>query len=271
MHMVAIAIVALPAVAAPSALHELRQVLARCPDHLTEATFTDLAPHEQSALPPVVARWVSWYPPEDGGTPDWTTLREWDRKIPIDKFLCQLERWIDPDRALRERLQVDVTQALLLPEPELAPRVVVQLAPGSDVACPPSLQAPVDVARPFRALRREEVAATVSPERPYGALRVAIDPGHFGGALAGFERRADGLPAAEPGGASEGDLTLRTALELDRKLSESGIETFLTRTGPVRVHDGVLPLRPIRDGATGGDEERRGLLRAHVAQVLDAS
>lgn len=87
--------------------------------------------------------------------------------------------------------------------------------------------------RPYRPERWAELRAERSAERPYGRLRVAIDPGHLGGDYARVESRLYVWQRTEDGGQrafAEGDLTLRTALELAKKLGGHGVDARLTRT-----------------------------------------
>lgn len=59
--------------------------------------------------------------------------------------------------------------------------------------------------------------------------RIAIDPGHYGGKLAGVEKR---LFSYKSKSIREGDLTLFTALKLKKLLEEKGYEVFITRREP---------------------------------------
>lgn len=67
-------------------------------------------------------------------------------------------------------------------------------------------------------------------------IRIAIDPGHFGGALAELEERYLAIPAEmtknnQPIRFHEGDLTYLTALELQHLLKNEGAIVLLTRSG----------------------------------------
>jgi N-acetylmuramoyl-L-alanine amidase len=67
-------------------------------------------------------------------------------------------------------------------------------------------------------------------------IKVAIDPGHFGGAFAELEERYVAIPAEvtknnQPIRFFEGDLTYLTALELQRLLKDEGAVVLLTRSG----------------------------------------
>lgn len=67
-------------------------------------------------------------------------------------------------------------------------------------------------------------------------IRIAIDPGHFGGSWAELEERYVAIPAEmtknkQPIRFHEGDLTYSTALELKRLLENEGAVVLLTRSG----------------------------------------
>lgn len=69
-----------------------------------------------------------------------------------------------------------------------------------------------------------------------GNMRIAIDPGHFGGRFAELEERYVAVPADrtinnQPIRFHEGDLTYLTALELQRLLQGKGALVFVTRSG----------------------------------------
>jgi hypothetical protein len=79
-------------------------------------------------------------------------------------------------------------------------------------------------------------------------VRVGVDPGHAGGPYGFFEARQVTFERA--GGAralQEGDLTLRTALELRARLVALGASVTLTRGAPSLVHP--EPLHDLRPAA----------------------
>jgi N-acetylmuramoyl-L-alanine amidase len=272
----ALAAAALPVAGTPDDTAQLRRALARCPAELTDGVLTDLRHHERCSLPSSVGKLIARVPVEEVQPPDWGALRAYEGRVSLEKFLCQLDRWVNPDRGLRARLEVSA--ARLHPDPVAAPYVALSFAPRTVTACSALLQSPIDQERPYRSDRRAAVAASVSAERPYGALRVAIDPGHFGGPLAAFDRidaARVAAPRASSSAVAEGDLALRTALELERKLAASGFDVHLTRTTPLDPGVASLPLRPISGvevggGPHGGEDERLRTLRSHADDVLRA-
>jgi N-acetylmuramoyl-L-alanine amidase len=67
-------------------------------------------------------------------------------------------------------------------------------------------------------------------------IKIAIDPGHFGGSLAELEERYTAIPAKMTKNnqsirLNEGDLTYLTALELCRLLKNEGAVVLITRSG----------------------------------------
>lgn len=239
-----------PRPAAPPRFH-----LAECPRELTDAVLDDPASYLACPLPSSVADLVrSDYADDELATPDWDQLRRFDGKVPREAFARQLSEFIVPDQSLLPWIHFDPATGTLKPEPVLAPDLVLHLPAGG-----PSgrggrsgrLQPPIDGDRPFRAERQAQLRASVDPAHPVGRLRVAVDPGHFGGPLAAFESRdvSWSPPGAAPMTIREGELTLRTALELKRKLEARGVEVFLTRDGPGPGHPHALSFfRPFADG-----------------------
>ncbi|MFO1462865.1 MAG: N-acetylmuramoyl-L-alanine amidase [bacterium] len=89
-----------------------------------------------------------------------------------------------------------------------------------------------------------------TPKRPLAGLRIALDPGHLGGAWARMERRWFRPEGQAP--IAEGDLTLGVARQLKKRLEALGAEVYLTRDSA----DPATALRP---------EDLRGI----AAEALD--
>jgi hypothetical protein len=209
--------------------------LAACPLRLTDAVLDDLQSYLTCPLPAPVAELVrNDYADDELGPPDLQALAAWSGKVPREKFLYQLQHWVDPEGSLLPWIRIDPDQ--LWPDPILAPDLAIRFSgqpPSTPIpeSQPAPLQPPLDPAVPFWPARQAELRRSRTPSRPLGALRVAIDPGHSGRVLSRFERRhyewTD--PAGQRHSIQEGDLTYRTALELQRKLQAKGVEAFLTR------------------------------------------
>jgi len=78
--------------------------------------------------------------------------------------------------------------------------------------------------------KSREALPPLLPGKPLNGLKVAIDPGHLGGAWAKMEERWFQIGKSAP--VTEGDMTLRVAKMLIPRLTELGAEVFLTRSKP---------------------------------------
>jgi N-acetylmuramoyl-L-alanine amidase len=218
----------------------LRDALAGCPVALPDPALRDLAVYERCRLPaPVVALVRNDYADGAPGPERWEALRGYAGAVPRATFDAQLARVVDPAGVLKSWIAVDARANALLPDPVLAPGLAIPFAPGvATVAAdarPGALVPPPHPDVPYRPARRAELRGRATSARPLAGLRVAIDPGHAGGPFGAFEdRRIAWRPG--PGAANvvvqEGDLTLRTALELRAKLVARGAEVLLTREAP---------------------------------------
>ncbi len=104
---------------------------------------------------------------------------------------------------------------------------------------------------------------TANQTRPLRGIHIAIDPGHIGGEWASAEQRhyqigQDTLPVRE------GDLTLQTALLLEKNLTALGATVTLTRRAP----EPVTALRPddLRDEARQWLVQRQGFASDSLIQ-----
>ena len=228
----ALACATLPPARPVPAIHD---ALSACPLRLTDAVLDDLQSYLTCPIPPPVAELIrNDYADDELGPPDLQALAAWSGKVPREKFLYQLQHWVNPEGSLLPWIRIDPDQ--LWPDPILAPDLAIRFS-GQPLSAPlpaggpAALQPPLDPAVPFWPARQAELRRSRTPSRPFGALRVAIDPGHSGRDLGRFERRRFEWrdPAGQLHAIQEGDLTYRTALELQRKLEEKGVEVSLTR------------------------------------------
>ncbi|MFL5299985.1 MAG: N-acetylmuramoyl-L-alanine amidase [Anaeromyxobacteraceae bacterium] len=234
----------------------VRDALAGCPLALPDAALRDLAVYERCRLPAsVVALVRNDYADGARGPERWEALRAYAGAVPRATFEAQLARVVDPAGVLKSWIAVDARANALLPDPVLAPRLAIPFAPGGGAgfagdARPGALVSPPRPDLPYRPVRRAELRGRATSARPLAGLRVAIDPGHAGGPFGAFEdRRIAWRPA--PGAAEvvvqEGDLSLRTALELRAKLAARGAEVLLTRDAP--LFPGAPDLAALRPAA----------------------
>ncbi len=242
-------------------LEELRRAVDGCPVPLADAALDDLDTYRRCWLPAAVSRLVrNDYADDELEVPDLGALRRHAGRVPRSAFEAQLRRFVDPGGVLSSYVVVDRARGVLWPDPVLAPEMSVEFAPErpprdtpepcQDGECEGRLVPPARPDEPYRPARRAELLAGADAARPLAGLRVAVDPGHGGGPF-GFleERRVSWRPS--PGAREivlqEGDLTLRTALELRAKLAARGAQVLLTRDAPGLVH--ALPLRAFRPAA----------------------
>lgn len=138
--------------------------------------------------------------------PDWSSLDKFQHTITREEFTRLLTQLYAPGGAWREHFTIADDHA------------TVATSPGRP---------------PFR-LNFAASAADAKPVSRYWrkgnslqGMRIAIDPGHLGGAWARMEERwfriGDNKPVAE------GDMTLRVARLLKKELEQRGAKVFLTR------------------------------------------
>jgi N-acetylmuramoyl-L-alanine amidase len=247
-----------PAAAAGADLEDLRRAIAGCPVPLADAALDDLATYRICSVPPAVSRLVrNDYADDELEVPDLGALRRHSGRVPRSVFEAQLRRFVDPHGALAGTMAIDKERGVLRPDPVLAPEVTVAFAPEPSPdtlaeacvgdACAGRLVAPAHPELPYRGARRSQLLASVSAALPLAGLRVVVDPGHAGGPFGFLEdRRVSYRPSPEAREIviQEGDLALRTALELRAKLAARGATVILTREAPGMVHP--HPLRAFR-------------------------
>ncbi len=232
----------------------LTEALAACPPRLDDAAVRDVSLYERCQLPEPLARRVrNDYADDELGEPDFNALSAHAGKVPREKFEYQLGEFVNPDGSLSGWYALQ--SGALQPDAVLSPSLQVPFAPSSGTPPPAPgggrLQEPVAGDRPFRPERQAELRKEVAESGlPLAGVRVLIDPGHIGGRFAGFEQRRfewrqdNGVPIA----IQEGDLTLKTALELAAKLRGRGARIELTRSGPEPGHDlDLTAFRPFAD------------------------
>ncbi len=232
---------------------ELAAALAACPESLDDAALRDLSLYQRCTLPAELAKAVrNDYADDELGAPDFASLEAFAGRVPREKLEYQLRTFTNPDRSLEGWFELGPD--FLRPSRVLAPERRIHLAPplGHPAAARAgALQPPLDVLHPYRAERQAELRAAAVPGRPLAGLRVLIDPGHLGGSYAAFESRRFEWPEGVAAGIppiQEGDLTLKTALELAAALEARGARVALTRAAP-GPEDGpdLAALRPAAD------------------------
>jgi N-acetylmuramoyl-L-alanine amidase len=236
-------------------IEAIRRHVAECPIVLSDAVLDDLATYHACTVAPEVARLVrNDYADDELRPPEFRHLEDYAFAVSRATFEAQLDRFVDPNGALRAFLWIDAEQHLLHPDPILAPGVTIPFLWGAGAlqacsgACEGRLVTPPHPERPYRALRWAALRRVPRTGPPLRGVRIGVDPGHAGGIYGLLEGRhvtfheRDGEHVVQ-----EGDLTLRTALELRSRLVALGAQVTLTRDRPSLVHP--EPLHALRPAA----------------------
>jgi N-acetylmuramoyl-L-alanine amidase len=176
--------------------------------------------------------------------PDWTQLEAFQNTITRAEFVQLLEKTYAPGEAARGLIDVGETDAVV--RTSLHPPQEWRLHFAPDAA---SAKAPPRDWRP---------ASTLGPapmEQPLAGVKIALDPGHLGGAWAKMEERWFQVGDSKP--VAEGEMTLRVAQLLAPQLRTLGAEVAFVR-------DRLEPTTPDRP-ATLGDAARAELALQGVA------
>ena len=197
----------------------------------------------------------------------WFWLSRYDRTLTRAEFEAGLPPF-DPFHALKNYADIDDAGITFYPSQteRRAPQFHLAFAPNtaSELPFPGGYRTPAA----FRALRKPNSTA-----KPLDGLRIAIDPGHIGGAWGQIEDRSTYY--AGIGRIQEGDMNTVTAKILEKQLTDLGASVFLTRhdmnpvttVRPADLTDEALALlvawRP--DWAAIPPEKRKAALATHIA------
>lgn len=147
--------------------------------------------------------------------PDWSTLQRYAGTITAGEFQELLQKVYVPDGSWRKWITFTPSQALIVPGAGAAP-ITLALAPPGSIPKAPS--------RYWKS--RDE--HTPVPGKPLAGMRIALDPGHLGGAFAQMEARWFRIGNSRP--VEEGEMTLIVAKLLKKRLQALGAQVWLTRT-----------------------------------------
>ena len=155
--------------------------------------------------------------------PDWASLEIYQNTITREEFERLLTTVFTTGEAWRSCVEIDETEA----------RIKTGTAPNDPLF---HLRFAVTEQSATSAPRHWRTAAELPPSdlgKPLAGLRIAIDPGHIGGAWAKMEERwlvvGEGTPVCE------GDMTLRVAVLLKPQLEALGATVSLVREKPEPV------------------------------------
>ena len=187
--------------------------------------------------------------------PDWSTLQCYAGTITAGEFQELLQKVYVPDGSWRKWITLTPTQALIVPGVGAAP-ITLPLAPPGSIPKAPS--------RYWKS--RDE--RTPVPGKPLAGMRIALDPGHLGGAFAQMEARWFRIGNSRP--VEEGEMTLIVAKLLKKRLQALGAQVWLTRTR----NGATTSLRPgnLTDAAAGSLQQEghpaAGLDLQHESELL---
>ena len=169
-----------------------------------------------------------------GEKPDWSRLEAFQETITREDFARLLDTVYAPGGAARG--MVDVAEDAAVIKTTLTPVAEFRLRFAQDAAAAKA------VPRTWRAAAQLPAAPA---DKPLAGLRIALDPGHLGGAWARMEERF--LQVGESRPVVEGEMTLRVAKLIAPKLRELGAEVTSVRD----TLEPTTPLRPekLRDAA----------------------
>jgi len=149
--------------------------------------------------------------------PDWAELDRFQETITREEFVRLLDEVYAPGGAARGLIEVQTDaaqiQTTLTPPARWTLRFAASRKEGR---------------RPPRFWRTAGELGAAPANRPLAGAKIAIDPGHIGGAWARMEERFFQLEQGAP--VTEGDMTLRVAELLAPVLRELGAEVSLVRS-----------------------------------------
>jgi hypothetical protein len=156
------------------------------------------------------------------GPPDWSQLEACQETMTHDDFQRLLEHVYAPAGAANGVIDVQADAAII--KMTLTPPTEFRLRFAKDAAA--AKAAP-------KYWRSPAQLGTPANGQPLAGLKIALDPGHLGGAWAKMEERYYQIGESRP--VTEGDMTLRVAQMLVPKLQALGAEVSLVRKSPEPV------------------------------------
>jgi hypothetical protein len=148
--------------------------------------------------------------------PNWAQLEMYQETITRDEFVRLLDTVYAPGGAAKEFVEVEAEAARL--KTMLTPPVEFRLRFARETK---------SAKRPPHSWRAASALGLAPQGRPLAGLKIALDPGHLGGAWARMEERFFQIGDSQP--VREGDMTLRVAELLEPQLRKLGAEVMLVR------------------------------------------
>jgi len=169
-----------------------------------------------------------------GAPPPWERLKAYDSSVTGDDFTALLDLIYAPSVMHSDFFLLTKEQVRIPKQIEKREYFHLKLAQNGEVSISPR----------FWRTRDEIVEARVAGDKPLAGLRVILDPGHIGGEWAEMENRYFQLGNDTP--VAEGDLTLRLAKLVKKRLESLGVEVALLRgsSEPITLKrsDDFMPL-----------------------------
>ena len=154
-----------------------------------------------------------------GAHPKWKVLERYQRTITHDDFARLIQSVYCTHGFAGDLISIEENSARILINREAKKFFTLRFAEDAASSAPvPRLW------RPAKALPPPPTA-----ERPLAGLRIALDPGHLGGAWAKMEERWFQVGNSTP--VTEGDLVLRVARLVAARLQELGARVSFVRNG----------------------------------------
>ena len=158
--------------------------------------------------------------------PDWSRLDPYQETITREDFQTLLDRIYAPGGAASGFIEISDKAAIIRTNPLRSPYVLCFAADRPSARRLPT------------SWRNRQTLPPLLPGKPLNGLKIAIDPGHIGGAWAKMEERWFQIGNSEP--VTEGDMTLKVAKLLMTRLTALGADVVLTRSKAAPV----TPQRP---------------------------
>jgi N-acetylmuramoyl-L-alanine amidase len=204
----------------------------------TTLTWLIYKPPQPTALPPALSVLAA--------PPDWSELEIYQETMTREEFEQLLTTVFTTGEAWRACIEIRETEACIQTGSSTGHEIFhLRFAVAGHESHAP------------RHWRTTAELPTAPQDRPLSGLKIAIDPGHIGGAWAKMEERWFALGSGSP--VCEGDMTLLVANLLKPRLEALGANVSLVR----EKTEPVTPLRPeslltvARESAATGESSQR--------------
>ena len=224
------------------------RAMARCPRRLSDKDLENRDLYKRCIISRKLKELIEvHFTNEEFARPDFSRLELFKNSLTRAQFRYQLTNFADEKGEVLKyiKLAPDALHTDRASGPRISFRKGAGTGPLKRTRRGAKLQPPPNPGAPYRPERRQELLETVTKKLPLRGVRIALDPGHIGGKWSEFEWRHNVWrknPTRKTIIIREGELTLRTAKELRRKLEALGATVYMTRTeagtgNPYRLRD----------------------------------